>query len=61
MATTMLALMHDSLLAAVCVCRWMNSPGHRANILNPDITHTGLRTASNGAKEYATKVFAQCR
>jgi uncharacterized protein YkwD len=39
----------------------MRSPGHRANILNPDMTHMGVRTASNGGKEYATQVFVQCR
>jgi uncharacterized protein YkwD len=26
----------------VVVSRWMESPGHRANILNPDFTHLGV-------------------
>ena len=28
--------------AAIVVEGWMNSPGHRANILNPDFTHIGV-------------------
>ena len=28
---------------------WMNSPGHRANILNPDFTEIGVGVASNAA------------
>lgn len=28
--------------AAATVEQWMNSPGHRANILNPDYTHIGV-------------------
>lgn len=40
--------------------QWMNSPGHRANILNPSLTHMGVAVASNGGKEYATQVFAKC-
>jgi uncharacterized protein YkwD len=39
---------------------WMNSPGHRANILNGDFVHMGLATAtgSNGYL-YWTQVFAK--
>jgi uncharacterized YkwD family protein len=27
---------------------WMNSPGHRANILNPDFTHIGIGVVDGG-------------
>jgi uncharacterized protein YkwD len=27
------------------VIDWMNSPGHRANILNPSLTHLGVGVA----------------
>ncbi len=33
------------------VSGWMNSPGHRANILNPNFTHTGIG-ASFGRDHY---------
>jgi uncharacterized protein YkwD len=37
---------------------WMNSPGHRANILNPDYTLAGTGVAvSNDKKIKATQVF----
>ena len=28
--------------AKACVSEWMNSPGHRANILRPNLTHMGI-------------------
>jgi uncharacterized protein YkwD len=31
---------------ALVVAAWMNSPGHRANILNPTFTHIGLGVAT---------------
>lgn len=34
---------------------WMNSPGHRANILNPRYTQLGVGWAANGS--YATQQF----
>jgi len=34
--------------AAATVEQWMNSPGHRANILNKDFTHIGVGYASGG-------------
>lgn len=34
---------------------WMNSPGHRKNILNQDITHIGVGHAVNG--NYWTQMF----
>jgi len=33
---------------------WMNSPGHRKNILNPDVTQMGLGVATNIASTYRT-------
>lgn len=36
---------------------WMNSAGHRANILNPKFTHVGIGTAVNGAGYAATQIF----
>lgn len=37
---------------------WMNSPGHRANILKPDFTHIGIGFAGGGpAATYWTQLF----
>ncbi|KAF3463768.1 CAP domain-containing protein [Streptomyces sp. Tu 3180] len=37
---------------------WMNSPGHRANILKPDFTHIGVGLAGGGrAGTYWTQLF----
>lgn len=36
---------------------WMNSPGHRANILNPNFTHIGVGFVENGY--YWTQQFIQ--
>jgi len=37
---------------------WMNSEGHRKNILNPNYTHLGVGYASGGAyKHYWTQMF----
>ncbi|WP_066944130.1 CAP domain-containing protein [Streptomyces lushanensis] len=39
---------------------WMNSPGHRANILKPDFTHLGTGFAGGGpAGTYWTQLFGQ--
>ena len=38
--------------AAETMEQWMNSPGHRANILNPDFTHIGVGYAAGGAYRY---------
>ncbi|MFJ9349908.1 CAP domain-containing protein [Streptomyces sp. NPDC101237] len=44
--------------AAEVVDGWMNSPGHRANILKPDFTHIGTGFAGGGrAGTYWTQVF----
>ncbi|MFD8523595.1 CAP domain-containing protein [Streptomyces capillispiralis] len=44
--------------AAEVVRGWMNSPGHRANILKPDFTHLGVGFAGGGrAGTYWTQLF----
>ena len=43
------AMMHD---------RLMNSPGHRANIMNPDFTHIGLGIVHTKDMTFGTEVFA---
>ncbi|MCX8182538.1 MAG: CAP domain-containing protein [Candidatus Methanomethyliaceae archaeon] len=45
----------DSELAREMVDTWMNSPGHRANILNPALREIGI--AAKGAKLYVTTDF----
>jgi len=49
--------------AAGAVAWWMNSPGHRANMLNPDVTHIGIGVYYHtgdpeGYYAYFTQVFA---
>jgi uncharacterized protein YkwD len=39
---------------------WMNSPGHRANILRPEFTAIGVGFATNGNHTYGTQRFATC-
>lgn len=36
---------------------WMNSPGHKANILSKDFTEIGVGIASNGSSLYWTQMF----
>lgn len=38
---------------------WMNSTGHRENILNPDYTHLGLGVSIGGGRYLATQLFAE--
>jgi hypothetical protein len=40
---------------------WMNSPGHRANILRPQLTHLGVGVSRNGQQIRATQAFASVR
>lgn len=40
---------------------WMNSPGHRQNILNPDFAELGLSYAEAGGRLYWVQVFAAPR
>lgn len=39
------------------VSGWMNSPGHRANILLGDVAHGGVGVAQAGARVYLTQLF----
>lgn len=43
--------------SAEIVQGWMDSPGHRANILNRDFTHIGVGVVVSGRKLYATQNF----
>lgn len=44
--------------AAQMVSNWMNSPGHRANILNPNYTHLGVGMVERSdGRRYGTQVF----
>ncbi|MBP0979292.1 MAG: hypothetical protein J6C55_01435 [Oscillospiraceae bacterium] len=36
---------------------WMNSPGHRANILNPDYEYIGVGAVSEKSKLYWSQIF----
>jgi uncharacterized protein YkwD len=36
---------------------WMNSPGHRANILDGDYTHIGVGVYSAGGNNYLVQLF----
>jgi uncharacterized protein YkwD len=43
--------------AKIAVQGWLDSPGHRANILSPDFDRSGIGVAINGGYTYATQVF----
>jgi uncharacterized protein YkwD len=43
--------------AKIAIEGWLDSPGHRANILSPDFDRTGVGVALNGTTAYATQVF----
>lgn len=45
--------------AAAVITAWMNSPGHRRNILNPAFTELGVGYAQGGGRPYWTQVFAR--
>lgn len=47
----------DEQLAREFMQGWMNSPGHRANILHPDSTHMGVGFSRSGNRVYATQKF----
>jgi uncharacterized protein YkwD len=46
-------------ISRVIVDGWMTSPGHRANILNPDYTHLGVAVSIEGDQIRATQNFAR--
>ena len=43
--------------AADAVTQWMNSPGHRANILNGNFTHIGAGVHQSGGRTYVVQIF----
>lgn len=43
--------------AKACMKGWMNSPGHRANILNPNYRYIGVSIYDAGRGIYATQRF----
>jgi uncharacterized protein YkwD len=48
-------------LAAIFVDMWMDSPGHKQNLLSTNFTHEGIGLAKIGTKVYATANFATPR
>ena len=49
----------SKLMARVIMDNWMTSPGHRANLLNPDYTHLGVGVSVLGKEIRATQNFVQ--
>ncbi|TVQ10874.1 MAG: CAP domain-containing protein [Leptolyngbya sp. DLM2.Bin27] len=47
--------------AAAVMAAWMNSPGHRQNMLNPAFTELGIGYANGAGRPYWTQVFARPR
>ncbi|MBE9155514.1 CAP domain-containing protein [Nodosilinea sp. LEGE 06152] len=45
--------------AAAVMSAWMNSPGHRQNILNPAFTELGVGQATGSGRIYWTQVFGR--
>jgi uncharacterized protein YkwD len=45
-------------VVSMAVESWMQSPGHRANVLNPSFTHEGVGVAFEGTRLYVTEDFA---
>ncbi len=48
---------YDGRTARKLVQGWMNSPGHRANILNPKYSKIGIGIVTKGRYTYATQIF----
>jgi hypothetical protein len=49
---------HEELLARSVVSGWMNSPGHRENLLTATHTHMGIQLLQSGRQVYATQLFS---
>ena len=47
----------EATLAREAVQGWMNSPGHRRNLLDPQYTHIGIGVSRQGDKYYLTQNF----
>ncbi len=50
-----------TLMARIIVDSWMGSPGHRANILNPNYNYIGVGVSAMGQEVRATQNFIQRR
>jgi len=48
---------HEESLARSVVSGWMNSRGHRENLLTPTHTHMGIQLLQIGSQVYATQLF----
>ena len=48
-------------MAQHLVTQWMNSPGHRENILTPNFTHLGVGFAMYGTELRGTQCFVELR
>lgn len=48
-----------NLMARLIVDSWMSSPGHRANLLNPDYNYVGIGVSAMGKEVRATQNFIQ--
>jgi uncharacterized protein YkwD len=46
-----------NLMARIIVDSWMSSPGHRANLLNPDYNYVGVGVSAMGKEVRATQNF----
>jgi uncharacterized protein YkwD len=51
----------STLMARLIVDSWMSSPGHRANILNPNYNYVGVGVSAMGKEIRATQNFIQRR
>jgi uncharacterized protein YkwD len=51
----------SKVMARVIVDSWITSPGHRANLLNPNYTHLGVGVSASGKEVRATQNFVQRR
>jgi uncharacterized protein YkwD len=51
----------STLMARAIMDSWMNSPGHRANILNPNYNYIGVGVSAMGKEVRATQNFIQRR
>jgi uncharacterized protein YkwD len=50
---------NSRLLAGAIMKGWMDSPGHRDNLLDPSFTHLGVGVAALGREVRATQLFVQ--
>ncbi|MEW6388012.1 MAG: CAP domain-containing protein [Thermodesulfobacteriota bacterium] len=52
-------LANAPLLARMMMQSWLDSPGHRDNLLDPRFTHLGVGVAARGREVRATQLFIQ--